>query len=185
MSELTIQPTTPSLGAEIHDVDVTDLSEAGFEQLRAAYVEHGVIFLRDQKLTPKQHIAFAERWGTINVNRFFTPVEGYGQIAEVRKEAEQTFNVGGSWHTDHSYDTVPAMGSILLAAKRCTSTRVLRSASRVGTPRSRALFSNFCTDTRSDPNSRVAFIGSRVRSRSGTTGRPGTMRSTTIRVIAD
>ena len=37
------------------------------------------------------------------------------EIAEARKEARQTANCGGGWHTDHSYDEVPAMGSILLA----------------------------------------------------------------------
>ena len=39
----------------------------------------------------------------------------YPQIAEVRKEPAQTTNIGGGWHTDHSYDQIPAMGSILLA----------------------------------------------------------------------
>jgi taurine dioxygenase len=31
------------------------------------------------------------------------------------KEKEQTENIGGAWHTDHSYDRIPAMGSILVA----------------------------------------------------------------------
>lgn len=115
MPEMIIRPTTHALGAEIVDVDITELSDPEFEQIRKAFVEHGVIFLRDQKVTPEQHIAFAERWGTINVNRFFGKVEGYPKIAEVRKESDQSFNIGGSWHTDHSYDEIPAMGSILLA----------------------------------------------------------------------
>ncbi len=33
----------------------------------------------------------------------------------VRKAAGQETNIGGAWHTDHSYDQVPAMGSILVA----------------------------------------------------------------------
>ena len=33
----------------------------------------------------------------------------------MRKEPEQKTNIGGGWHTDHSYDQAPAMGSILLA----------------------------------------------------------------------
>lgn len=115
MTELNIRPATHALGAEIFDVDVADLSDADFDQIRRAFVDRGVIFLRDQKITPEQHIAFAERWGEINVNRFFQKVEGYPRIAEVRKEPGQTFNIGGSWHTDHSYDQIPAMGSILLA----------------------------------------------------------------------
>ena len=40
---------------------------------------------------------------------------GYPNIAEVRKEPENQRNVGGDWHTDHSYDRVPALGSILYA----------------------------------------------------------------------
>ena len=73
------------------------------------------IFFRDQKLTPEQHIEFARRWAPIDVNRFFKAVQGYPEIAEVRKEPEQKTNIGGGWHTDHSYDAEPAMGSILLA----------------------------------------------------------------------
>ncbi|MFT5658644.1 MAG: taurine dioxygenase [Gammaproteobacteria bacterium] len=64
---------------------------------------------------PEQHIEFAKRWGKINVNRFFQAVDGYPEIAEVRKEPHQKSNIGSSWHTDHSYDQVPAMGSILYA----------------------------------------------------------------------
>ena len=54
---------------------------------------------RDQKLTPEQHIAFAERFGPIDINRF-SRRPGYPQIAEVRKEPEQKVNIGGGWHTD-------------------------------------------------------------------------------------
>ena len=86
MSDLKIRPTAHALGAEILDVDLNDLPDSTFEQIRSAFVEHGVIFFRDQELTPEQHIAFAERWGTININRFFGKLEGHPRIAEVRKE---------------------------------------------------------------------------------------------------
>src|SRR5437868_15305680 len=36
-------------------------------------------------------------------------------IAEVRKEPEQQRNIGNGWHTDHSYDEAPALGSMLYA----------------------------------------------------------------------
>ncbi len=104
-----------SLGAEFTDLDITKLSNSDFERLRDAYRDHGVIFIRDQELTPEQHIEFAERWGKININRFFGAVPDHPQIAEVRKEPEQKVNIGGGWHTDHSYDLEPAMGSILYA----------------------------------------------------------------------
>jgi taurine dioxygenase len=111
-----VQPVSGALGAEIHGLDIAgEISEAQFAELRRAYDEFGVVFFRDQTLTPEQHIAFARRWGEINVNRFFQPVEGYPMIAEVRKEPKHKENIGGLWHTDHSYDEVPAMGSILYA----------------------------------------------------------------------
>jgi taurine dioxygenase len=111
-----VRPLSAGCGAEILGIDLSrPLSRSSFALLRRAYHDHGVIFFRDQDLTPGQHIAFAERWGTININRFFAAVAGHPMIAEVRKEPEQRFNTGGRWHTDHSYDAVPAMGSVLLA----------------------------------------------------------------------
>jgi len=115
MTALSIHRTSTAVGAEIHGVNLANLSDAEFDTIRQTFFDHGVIFFRDQKLTPEDHIAFARRWGDINVNRFFTPVEGYPQIAQVLKEPDQLINIGGDWHTDHSYDEDPAMGSILYA----------------------------------------------------------------------
>ena len=111
-----VRPVAGALGAEIHGVDLSDeVPGEQFAEIRRAFGDYGVIFFRDQALKPEQHIAFAERWAPIDVNRFFTHVDGYPQIAEVRKEPDQRDNIGGGWHTDHSYDVEPAMGSILYA----------------------------------------------------------------------
>jgi taurine dioxygenase len=115
-SRIEIRPTSGALGAEVSGVNLADeLDAAAVSDIRQAFNAHGVIFFRDQRLTPDQHIAFAERMGRININRFFKAAPGYPQIAEVRKEPAQTTNIGGGWHTDHSYDQIPALGSILLA----------------------------------------------------------------------
>ena len=111
-----IRPLSPAIGAEILGVDIGgSLSNAEVDAIARAHGDYGVIFFRDQRLTLEQHIAFARRFGDINVNRFFKPVPDYPLIAEVRKEPDQQTNIGGGWHTDHSYDTAPAMGSILYA----------------------------------------------------------------------
>ncbi|MCC2104853.1 MAG: TauD/TfdA family dioxygenase [Hyphomicrobiales bacterium] len=113
---LDISPTSGALGAFIHGVDLSGpLEDSDIGEMREALNEHGVIFFRDQKISPEQHIAFAERFGPIDINRFFQAAPGHPQIAEVRKEPGQTTNIGGGWHTDHSYDQEPALGSILLA----------------------------------------------------------------------
>jgi taurine dioxygenase len=104
-----------AVGAEVCELDLTSLSDAVVAELNRARGEYGVLFFRDQVLSEADHVAVAERFGRINVNRFFTAVDGVPQIAEVRKEPEQIANIGGGWHTDHSYDEAPAMGSILYA----------------------------------------------------------------------
>ena len=104
------------VGAYISGIDLnagaTD-QQAG--DLRKALGQYGVLFFREQHITPEKHIELAERFGPININRFFQPVDGYPNIAEVRKEPDQRVNIGGQWHTDHTYDKEPALGSILVA----------------------------------------------------------------------
>ena len=98
------------VGAEITGVEVTNLTAVEFTDIQKVFAQQGLVFFRDQSLDEKQHIEFAQLWGAINVNRFFAPHEKYPQIAMVTKEPDQKQNIGGSWHTDHSYDTEPALG---------------------------------------------------------------------------
>jgi len=103
------------LGAEITGVDIKSLSNSEFSAIQDAFAEHGVIFFRDQETEESDHIAFAKRFGDININRFFAAHPEHPEIALVAKEADQKDNIGGGWHTDHSYDHEPALGSVLVA----------------------------------------------------------------------
>lgn len=110
-----ITPYSPGCGVEVGELQLAELSDAQLTALRGAFTEHGLLFFRDQELSPEEHIRFAKRFGTIVLNKFFQHTEKYPDIAEVRKEKTQQTNIGGGWHTDHSYDEEPAMGSILVA----------------------------------------------------------------------
>ncbi len=110
-----ITPVSNALGATVSGIDVRSLTDGDAAALVDAWAQYGVLFFRDQDLTPDDHLTFARRFGDIDVNRFFTPVDGYPEIAEVLKEPDQQHNIGGGWHTDHSYDQAPARGSILYA----------------------------------------------------------------------
>jgi taurine dioxygenase len=83
--------------------------------IKQAYADYGVVFFREQSLDEAGHIALASRFGKININRFFAAHPRHPEIAMVVKEIDQDTNIGGGWHTDHSYDRDPAMGSILVA----------------------------------------------------------------------
>jgi len=104
-------------GAHVRDVDLTRLADAEVDTLRQALYDHGALFFSGQSITPTQHIELAERFRPIDVNRFFPADPAYPQIAKVEKTETQTTNIGGGWHTDHSYDAEPALGSILVARK--------------------------------------------------------------------
>ncbi len=110
-----INPLEDGCGAEISGVDLSSISDEEVEAIADAQAAHGVVFFREQALTADEQLAAARRFGPINVNRFFTPVPEQPQVAMVLKEPHHKLNVGGGWHTDHSYDDAPALGSMLYA----------------------------------------------------------------------
>ena len=78
---MNIIPLTGVLGAEILDADVPN--ESRFQQIFEAFVKYSVIAIRDQHISPEQLIRFAQQFGDINVNRFFTPHTQYPERASL------------------------------------------------------------------------------------------------------
>ena len=59
-----VRPIAGALGAEIHGVDIArSLDGALVAELRQAFLDHLVIFFRNQMLTPQQQLAFAQQFG--------------------------------------------------------------------------------------------------------------------------
>ena len=108
-------------GAVVSGLQLVSITDAELDKLRTLFAEHGLLFFRDQVLPPEEHLRFARRFGDIVVNKFFKTTAEHPEIAEVRKEKTQQTNIGGGWHTDHSYDDEPALGSILVARTLPTS----------------------------------------------------------------
>jgi len=110
-----ITPFSINCGATVEDFQLASMTDIQLADLRQAFTQHGLLFFRDQELSPEEHLRFARRFGSIVVNKFFKTTQEHPEIAEVRKEKTQQTNIGGGWHADHSYDDEPAMGSILVA----------------------------------------------------------------------
>ncbi len=111
-----VQPLSRAVGAEVVGVDLSqDVSDIIVDEIRQALGEYGVLLFRDQNLSPEDHVEFARKFGPINVNKYFHPVEGHPEIAKVIRRPEEKGVTGGYWHTDHSYDQTPAMGSVFVA----------------------------------------------------------------------
>ena len=110
-----LTPMAPKCGVEVSGVTLADCTDTEMQEIKRAIYEHGVAVFRDQEFTPEDHIKFGRRWGGIDVNNYFPLQDDFNEIAVVKKEPDQETNIGGAWHTDHSYDQIPAMGSVLVA----------------------------------------------------------------------
>lgn len=115
MPDWTIQKLAGHCGARLTGGNLTDVSAENLSPVKAALYAHGVVAIPDQHLSPEAHTDLAQAFGDIDINRFFTPVPEHPHIAEVRTRSDQAQVIGGTWHTDHSYDSVPAAISILSA----------------------------------------------------------------------
>jgi taurine dioxygenase len=115
METLTIAPMSEHVGSEILGIDLRRADERDIATIKATLFDRGLVVFRDQQLSEEDHIAFARKVGPIVVNNYFPENGKFPEIAEVRKSETQMVNIGGGWHTDHSYDAAPAMGSVLVA----------------------------------------------------------------------
>jgi len=105
-----------ALGAEISGVDLSrPLDKAAAADIRRLFLEHQVIFFRDQPLAPAQYMAFAQAFGEPVEYPLVKGLEGFPKIIEVKKLEHERAAFGAIWHTDTAYLERPPMGSMLLA----------------------------------------------------------------------
>ena len=111
-----VLPLAGAIGAEITGVDLsTDLVDDTVAEIRRAWLEHLVVFFRDQFLGPKEFLAFAGRIGEPVEYPFVKGIEGFPEIISVTKLPHETVNFGGIWHSDTVYLERPPMATMLVA----------------------------------------------------------------------
>jgi taurine dioxygenase len=112
--QLRIVPLSPTVGAEIGGINLAHpLDDATYDELHRALLKHKVIFFRDQDITPEEHIAFARRFGDLEVH----PFAPQGEHPELLVIAHDEINRGkeNTWHSDVTWRLQPSLGSILRA----------------------------------------------------------------------
>jgi taurine dioxygenase len=111
-----VLPLAGALGAEISGVDLaTDLIDETVAEIRRAWLDHLVVFFRDQSLGPEELLAFARRVGTPVEYPFVKGIDGFPEIITVAKLPHETVNFGGIWHSDTVYLERPPMATMLIA----------------------------------------------------------------------
>ena len=110
-----VDKLTPHAGAEIRGVDLSQpLDERTFKEIHDALIDCGVIFFRDQRLTPDQQKAFGRLFGELHMHPA-APRElaEHPEILVIHADETSKHVAGENWHSDVSCDLEPPMGSIL------------------------------------------------------------------------
>ena len=115
---ITVAPVSGVLGAEIAGVDLADeLDEAVVDEIHRAFLDHHVLFFRDQELSAEAQMAFGRRFGRLGTHPFVTGRNDYPEVIEIVTEPDDKVNFGGGWHTDVTFLEEPDLGSILYAVE--------------------------------------------------------------------
>ncbi len=113
---LTVRRLAGALGAEIGGVRLGEgVSPALVARLRALWLEHQVIFFRDQQLDPDAFLALARCFGQVQEYPFVKGLAGHPMITPILKLPGETVNFGGVWHSDTAYLDRPPMATMLIA----------------------------------------------------------------------
>lgn len=113
--KLKIEPLTGTIGAEIFGVDLVNLDAETAAEIHAAFLEHVVIFFRDQPLDIPGLKNFTSHFGPFGIEPYVKTMGEHPEVIAVVKEAEEvkTINFGGHWHSDWSFQESPPMATIL------------------------------------------------------------------------
>jgi hypothetical protein len=114
---LTVTPLTAAIGAEVTGLDLrAELDDATLSAVRAALLEHLVLFFRDQPLEPDEQLRFALRFGPVSVPAFLTTATAVPEVM-VLDQVNPKGDGADRWHVDNTYMPCPPMGSILRAVE--------------------------------------------------------------------
>ncbi|MGE0044453.1 MAG: TauD/TfdA dioxygenase family protein [Hyphomonadaceae bacterium] len=108
---------SPTIGAELLGIDLSqELSEAAYLEVRRALLEFKVIFFRDQQITRAQHIAFARRFGELEIHPATPKDQADREVLRIEHGPESKGREN-AWHSDVTWREQPSLGSILRAVE--------------------------------------------------------------------
>ncbi len=119
-------PTGKALGADVAGFDINSASDTDIAFIHQAWLDHLVLRIRGQEFGDDTHLAFARRFGELDLcppAKFAKPyLPQYPEmscITNIKNEDGKPLGSLGNyeclWHTDMSYIDEPPLGSVLHA----------------------------------------------------------------------
>jgi len=111
-----VEPLTPSIGAEVHDVSLSDSpAPEVMDGIYAALSQHLVLFFRDQSLSPASQFEFAKTFGPpAKPHPVYPHLPGFDRVVLLENDGERPPDTD-DWHTDLSFQPQPPFLSVLYA----------------------------------------------------------------------
>ncbi len=117
-----VELSTPAIGAEITNVSLADVAKdpALAAEIRALWLQHKVLFFRDQHVTPMEHQEFAARFGELEAHPtlpmhpeapMLLPL--YRNLDPSKPNHVEKASRENIWHVDLSYLQTPTRGAVL------------------------------------------------------------------------
>lgn len=111
-----IEQLTCAIGAELTGVSLADAARDDdlFGAIKAALLQHKVLFLRNQDISRADHVAFARRFGELEDHPVAGSDPDHPGLVRIYKSPEQPNDrYENSWHSDGTWREAPAMGCVL------------------------------------------------------------------------
>lgn len=120
---LNLRPLEGGLGAEVLGLRVADVDDAIFPAVYAAFLEHQLLLFRDQDLPPGAQVAFARRFGEVQVHVMDQyHASAYPELytltnldASGRPTGKHPDRGTMAWHTDGSWRRTTGQATMLYA----------------------------------------------------------------------
>lgn len=111
-----VEPTTPTIGAEVHDVALSGQLDASvMDEIYAALSKHLVLFFRDQQLSPEDQFAFAKSFGEpARPHPVYPHLPGFDRVVLLENDGDRPPDTD-DWHTDLTFQPHPPFLSVLYA----------------------------------------------------------------------
>ena len=115
MTTIEATPVSGSLGAQLSGVDLTKLDDASIAALRAAIVEHEVVFVHGAFLDREQHLALGEALGGTNTFPTYAIFDVDEPTLTTIRDGPDSPPAADEWHTDVTWTAEPPDFAILQA----------------------------------------------------------------------
>jgi len=111
-----VEKLTAHIGAQLHGVDLAEAATNDdlFGAIREELLKHKVLFLRSQEITKADHVAFAERFGSLEDHPVAGSDPDHPGLVCIYKDMDSPPDFyENAWHCDATWRENPPMGCVL------------------------------------------------------------------------